>query len=130
VEPDAAEVDGPHEVGDVGDDERPRGGAVDGPHVGGGQPVRSEVGDALLEEALASGPVGEPLHHHGAVTHLAHDLLLDGEVVAHEVELGLAACGEEHLGGAADPDQPSCGLDLDRAVVLRRSHRVRLRLSA
>ena len=68
------------------------------------QPVRRALGHPLLEERRSAGALGEALHEHGAPAHRAHQRLGDGDVVADEVELGLAPLGEEHLVRAGDPD--------------------------
>ena len=58
VQPETAEVDRPHDVGDVGDDQGVGRGAVGGRDDGRLQPLRSAGRDPLLEEGLASGPSG------------------------------------------------------------------------
>ena len=66
------------------------------------QPVRRRVGDALLEERLAAGPVRVALEQHRPALHRRHDRLLHPQVVVRQVELGLPALREEHLVGAGD----------------------------
>ena len=99
VEPEAAEVDRPDDVGHVGDDERPRGRAVRRRHLDRLQPLRSARRHALLEERLPERAVGEPLQHRRPAPRRAQDRLGDGEVVADEVELGRPEPGKKILSG-------------------------------
>ena len=103
VEAEAGEVDGPGDVGDVGGHERPRGRAVDGLDRGRLQPLGHLVRHALLEERRAARALREALHQHRPAAHGPHQRLAHGGVVAHEVELRLAALGEQHLARAGDP---------------------------
>ena len=105
VEAEAAQVDSPHQVGEIGNHEGPRLRAVGGLHDGRVQPLRCPVGDSLLEEVRAAGAVGEPLQQHRTIAHLAHDGCLHGEVVVDQIELGVAAGGEEDLVGTGDGDR-------------------------
>jgi len=97
VQADAAEVHGPHDVGDVGRNQRLRGRAVGRLHGGGLQPVGRVLGHALLEERRSAGPVRVALHQHRAATEGTHQRLLDRQVVVGEIELGLATLREERL---------------------------------
>ncbi len=100
---DHAEVDPPHEVGGVGDDEL-AGGAPGGElHDRGLQPLGGVVGDALLKEGLARDPVDPPLHHGGPLAEVHEHGLGALDVVGDQVELGEAGLGEVELGGARDP---------------------------
>jgi hypothetical protein len=103
VEAQAGQVDRPGDVRDVGRHERSRRRAVDRLDRRRLQPLRRVVRYALLEERGAAGALREALHEHRPAAHRAHERLGRRGVVAHEVELGLAALGEEHLGRAGDP---------------------------
>jgi hypothetical protein len=97
MEAEAREVDGPHDVRHVGEDERPRGRPVRRRDDRRLEPVRRRLGDALLEERASLGPVRKALHECRPPGDDAHERLGDGEVVAHEIELRLLPLGEEHL---------------------------------
>src|SRR5207237_5173890 len=102
VEADAAEVDRPDDVGQVGRNERIRGGAIRGAHDCRLQPLRAHIRDPLLEEGGTSGPVRIALKENRAALHRPHQRLLDALVVADKVELCLAPLGEENLAGTGD----------------------------
>ena len=104
VEAEAADVDRPQEMGEVGDHERARFGAVGRADDGGGQPVRRAVGHALLEERRTARAVREALHQHRSIAHGAQHGVADRHVEPDEVELGLAPRREEHLVRAGDRD--------------------------
>ena len=104
VQAEAAEVDGPHDVGDVGDDQRVGGRAVRGRDDGRLQPVGGARRDPLLEEGLAGGAVGEALQQGGSAAGGVEEVLADLEVVRDEVELRGVDGREVHLVGPADPD--------------------------
>ena len=53
--------------------------------------------DALLVEGLACRPVGKPLEHGGPTAGRRPQVVADGEVIGHQVELGGAEPGEVHL---------------------------------
>ena len=59
---------------------------------------------ALLEEVLATDAVGIADHHVGPPARAAQGAVGDGQVVAHQVELGMSGGGEEHLPGIGDGD--------------------------
>jgi hypothetical protein len=103
VEAQTGEVDRPGDVRDVGRHERSRGRAVDGLDRRRLQPLRRVVGHALLEERRAAGTLGEALHEHRPAAHRAHERFGHRGVVAHDVELRLAALGEQHLARSGDP---------------------------
>src|SRR6188768_1276871 len=104
VEADTAEVDRPDDVRDIGRDERIGGGAIGRTDNCGLQPLRARLRNALLEEGRAAGSVRIALEQNWAALHGAHQLLLHGLVIAHQVELRLAPFGKEHLAGAGDRD--------------------------
>ena len=103
VEAQAGEVHRPRDVRDVGGHERPRRRAVDRLHGRRLQPVRRVLRHALLEERRAARALREALHEHRPAAHRAHQRLGDRRVVADEVELRLAALGEQDLVRARDP---------------------------
>ena len=88
VQPEAADVHGPDDVGDVGDDEGIGRGAVRRRDGGRLQPVGCAGGDALLVEGLAGGAVGEALQHGGPSAGGVQQVVADVEVVGDQVELG------------------------------------------
>ena len=125
VEAEAPLVGGPQHVGDVGHHDRPRLGAVDGGDGGRLQPLGRAVGDPLLEEVRPGDPVGPALQQRRPAAHGPHQWLVDGDVVAGEVELGLAVLGEHHLARAGDRDGPPGDVDVDRLTVVGLGHRRR-----
>ena len=117
VEAEAAQVDGPGDVREVGGHERPRRRPVRRRDDRRLEPLRRRVGDALLEEGRAPGSRWEPLQEQRPAARRAHQRLGDAQVVANEVELRLAALGEEHLVGRGDPDLAA--VDLEEFVARR-----------
>ncbi len=117
VEAEAAEVHRPRDVREVGDHERARRRAVRRADDLGREPVGRVVGHALLEERLALGAVRVALHEHRPAAHRAHHRLRHREVVVDEIELGLAALGEEHLARAGDAHRVPVDVELDRVAV-------------
>jgi hypothetical protein len=116
METETAEVHRPQHVGEVGRDQRLRGGSVRGADDGRLQPLGVGVRHPLLEEGRPPGTVGEALEQHRPPSHGPQQRLLDGLVVADEVELGVTALGEEHLARAGDRQlAPGC-LDNHRVV--------------
>ena len=97
VEIDAAEVDGPHDVGNVDGAELARDSSAREGDGDGLQPVGLAVRYALLEEELSGGAVGVPLQHGGPGLDTAQRALAHREVVLDEVELGLAPLRKEDL---------------------------------
>ncbi len=75
-------------------------------------------GHALLKEGGTACPVRVALEEDGTALHGPHEGRLDArvQVVADEVELGLAPLGKEDLVGAADGDLVAGRLDMDRAL--------------
>ena len=71
VEPEAAEVHRPHEVREVGGDQRARRRAVRRADDRRLEPLGRVVGHALLEERRARRAVREPLHEHRPALHRA-----------------------------------------------------------
>ena len=102
VEAEAAEVDRPGHVRDVGDDQRVGGGAVDGADLGGRQPRRARSSGPASGRTTPPAPFGIALEQHRPTAHRPHQRPGDRLVVADEVELGLAALGEEDLVRARD----------------------------
>ena len=116
----------PQHVGQVGHHDRPRLGAVDRGHGRGDEPVGRAVGDPLLEERLARRRRWGSAAAASGGRDRPHQRLADGDVVAGEVELGLAVLGEHHLVRAGDRDGATGDLDVDRgAVVVLGHHRRR-----
>ena len=114
VQAEAADVHGPHDVGDVGDDERVGGRAVRCGDGGRLQPVRGARRDALLVEGLAGGAVGEALQHGGPPAGGVQQVVADLEVVRDEVELGGVEGGEVDL--VRPRDAHLAPVDLHRSV--------------
>ena len=104
VQAEAAEVDGPYDVGDVGDDQRVGGGAVRRRNDGRLQPVRGPRRDAFLEEGLACGPFGEALEESGTPAGGVEQVIADVEVIRHEVQLCAVDGGKVDLVRPADAD--------------------------
>ena len=117
VEAEAGEVDRPRDVRDVGGDQRARRRAVDGLHGRGLEPLGRARRHALLEERRPARALREALHQHRPPAHRAHERLGDRRVVADEVELRLAALGEQDLAGARDPHLAPRELEDLRVVV-------------
>src|SRR5262249_43562143 len=105
--------------------ERTRGRPVRRAHDRRLEPVRRRVWNTLLEERAPLGAVREALHQRRPPARSAHERLGDGEVVAHEVELRLAALGEEDLVRARDRD--ALPGDVDDLLVGHRAVPVRWR---
>src|SRR5207248_2211647 len=70
--------------------------------------------NALLKKGGTACPVRKSLQEHGAAPHRAHQWLLDLQVVANQIELGLAPLGEEDLAGAGDRNLVACRFDTGR----------------
>ena len=118
VEVQRAEVRRPDHVGELGDAELvgvPPGGEGD---PGGLDPLGTLLGDALLVDRLALGPVRVALELGRPLVEGAHDPVPDREVVVDEVELRLAARREVHLVRVGDLDEALTDLQLDE----RRRH--------
>ena len=75
VEPEAPEVHRPHDVREVGRDQRLRRGAVGRAHDRRLQPVGSFLGHALLEEVGAVDAAREALHQHRPTPDRGHERL-------------------------------------------------------
>ena len=104
MEPEAGEVDGPHDVCDVGENERTGRRAVRRAYDRRLQPLRHVLGDALLEERAPLRAVRETLHQCGPAAGNAHERLSDVKVVPHQGELCLPSFREEDLVRARDRD--------------------------
>ena len=104
MEAEAREVDRPHDVRDVREDERARRRSVGRADDRRVQPLGRVLGDALLEEGAALRAVRKALHQSRPPACGAHQRLGDGQVVAHEVELRLATFREQDLVRARDDD--------------------------
>ena len=120
MESETAEVHRPCEVRKVVDDEGPRRRAVRRADDGGTEPRRCVLGNPLLEERRPGRAVRVALHEDGPPSHRAHDRLADREVVAQQIQLGLAPLGKQHLARAREPQLVAVDLELDR--VLRARH--------
>ena len=104
VQVDAAEVDDPDELRGVAQHD-----LVGGPPGGKAQldrldPVGPRLRRALLEEEVAVGAVHEALERHRTAAGAAQRAVGHGQVVVDQVELGVAALGEEDLVGVGDRD--------------------------
>ena len=118
VEVDAAEVGDPGEPGRVVDDD-----LVGGPpgregQGGGPDELGQVLGRPLLEERLPGGAVHEPLQRHRPTTGAAQRPVRDGQVVLHEVELGVTRLREVDLPRIGDRDL----VPVDPEDLLLRSH--------
>ena len=67
--------------------------------------------DPLLVHLLPGHPGREAMHHAGPLAQRAHDAVTDRQVVAGQVELGLAAGREVDPAGIGDPDSPAPDLE-------------------
>ena len=76
------------------------------------QPRRRAVRNPLLVHLLARDSGWEPVHHAGSLAQRAHDAIADRQVVADQVELGLAAGREVHPVRIRDPHRPVPDLKL------------------
>jgi hypothetical protein len=123
VEPEAGQVDRPDHVRHVGEHQRAAGRPVRGAHDRRLQPLRRIRRHSLLEERASLCAVREPLHEGRPPAGRPQQGLGDGEVVAHQVELGLAALREEDLVRARDR-QIASG-NLDHAVLRHRANGTR-----
>src|SRR5262249_39487691 len=131
VEVDGAEIRRPRDLGDLGDAELVRVAARRERDARRLDPVRTLLGHALLVDRLALDPAGEAPQLRRPLVQRTHDPLLDGKVVADEVELGVPAAGEVDLVriGYADDARPD--LELDRlGGHAAKVHRVSLATSA
>jgi alkylation response protein AidB-like acyl-CoA dehydrogenase len=63
----------------------------------------------LLEEVLATRPIGEPLHQGCSATNGGQERFLDGHVIVDQIEFGGAETAEEHLVRAGD----ACGFAVE-----------------
>ncbi len=99
VEAEAPEIDGPRDVREISGHERSRRGPVRRADDRRLEPLGRVVGYALLEERVAARAVREPLHQYRPAADRARDRLGNRQVIADEVELGLAPLREQHLPG-------------------------------
>ncbi len=81
-------------------------------------PLGSALGQALLVHLLAGDAGGEAVQHARSVTERPHDAVGDGEVVAGEIELRLAARREVHAVGIGQPHRAIADLEHDRRAGL------------
>ena len=81
-------------------------------------PTRGALGQALLVHLLAGDAGGEAVQHARSVAERPHDAVGDGEVVAGEIELGLAARREVHAVGIGQPHRAIADLEHDRRAGL------------
>jgi len=116
VEADAAEVDRPDHVGQVGRHERVRSGAIRRADNCRLQPLRAQLRNPLLEEGGTAYPVRIALEENRTVLHRPHQRPLDSLVVPDKVELRLAPLGEENFAGAGDRNLAPGRRDKNRAL--------------
>jgi hypothetical protein len=88
----------------------------------GVDPGRSALREPLLVDLLALDASREAVQHAGPFPQRAHDPVADADVVAGQVELGLAAGGEVHPVGAGDPHSPLAHLEINRRCAVWRRH--------
>ena len=74
-------------------------------------PVGPRLGRALLVEELAADAVGIAHEHIRPPAAAAQRAVGDAEVVVDEIELRVAALGEQHLARVRDRDRAACDLD-------------------
>ena len=127
VEPETTEVHRPHDVSQVGNDERPRCRAVRSRDLDGLQPFRSAFGHALLKKGVPEGAVGKPLQHRWPAARDAKDRFLNCEVVVDEIELARPETGKKHFAGVRDLDAAARHFDcLAGGLALRARHADRI----
>ncbi|GEM_PF-6928332 len=103
----------PHHAGQFGDAQFVGVPAVAGEvHPHRLQPRRRAVRNPLLVYLLPGDPGGEPVHHARPLTQRAHDAIADRQVIADQVELGLATGREVHPARVGDPHRPVPDLKL------------------
>ena len=112
------EVRRPDDVRDLGDAELVGVPARRERDARGLDPVGPALRHALLPDHLAADALRLPLQLAGALVERAHDAVADGDEVADEVELRLAARREVDLVRVRDLDDPAADLELDE----RRRH--------
>ena len=113
MEVDRREIGGPRDLRELGDAELVGGAARREGDGRGLDPVGPLLRHALLVDRLALGAVRVPLQLRRPLVERPHDALADGEVVVHEVELRLAARGEEDLVRIRHLDGARPDLELD-----------------
>lgn len=111
VQVQAAQVGQPGQARRVVDDDLVGGSAGREGQLDGADPVGSRLGRPLLEEELAVGPVDVTLEGHRPPARAAQGALGHGQVVGHQIALGVARAGEEDLVRIADRDPPAGDLD-------------------
>src|SRR5439155_5324506 len=104
IEVDASQVDDPGQLRGVADHDLFRGPARGKGELDGLDPLGARRRGALLKEGLAFGSVDEALEGHGASANATQRSLGDRQVIADQIELGVAAPREEDLVGIADRD--------------------------
>jgi hypothetical protein len=104
VEIDASQVHHPGEGGGVVDHHLVRRAARWKRQLDGAHELGHRLRRPLLEEGLARRSVDEALERHWPIPHAKQRAIGDGEVVAHELDLGDPGLGEEHLARVADRD--------------------------
>ena len=111
IEVDAAQVDRPGQSGGVVDDGFLGRGAGRVAQLGDVDPVGPFCRRSLLEDRLLVDALDEPFQDHRAAGHAAQRTVGDGQVVADQVELGVAGSpvltGEDHLVRMGDGDLAS-----------------------
>ena len=96
-------------------------GSIGGSARAPSHPLRGALGQALLVDLLAGDAGGEAVQHARSVTQRADDAVGDGEVVAGQVELRLAARREVHALGVGQPHRAIADVELDGRAGLRPS---------
>jgi hypothetical protein len=113
VEVDRPEVRGPRDLRELGHAELVRVAARRERDARDLDPLRPALGDALLVDRLALGPVRVALELRRPLVEGADDPLADREVVANVIELRLPARGVEDLVRVRHLDDPLPDLQLD-----------------
>ena len=113
VEVEASQVDRPQDVGHVHRAQLLGAAPAREGHRDGLEPRRTARRYPLLVEERPLGPVGVALEHRRALAHAPQGAGPDGEVVPHEVELGLAPGREEDLVRVGDLHAVTVDLDRD-----------------
>ena len=126
VQVEAAEVGDPDQAGRIVEDDLVGGSSGRERQLDRSNPFGPRIRRPLLEEVLAFRPIHESLEGHRPAAGAAQRPIRDGQVVGHEVALGVARSGEEDLVRVADGDPPA--RDLDEFALVRHCRTIARRL--
>ena len=114
MELDRGHLHGPDDVGGVLDTQLVGGAVPAGEvHLHRRHPLRGPLGQPLLVDLLAGDAGGEAVQHARSVAQRTNDAVGDGQVVAGQVELGLAARREVHALGIGQAHRAVVDVELD-----------------